>query len=123
MRGARRERRPCARLSLRPRATGAHPSPGFFSQFGEVTRVKVSRNKKTGHSKHFGWVEFKHPSVAKIAAETMDNYLLCGSVLKVKVVPPSELHPSTLKGANKRFVPRASSRLARVQVRAGGRSS
>ena len=87
---------------------------GFFSQFGEVTRVRLSRNKKTGHSKHFAWVEFKHSSVAKIAAEAMDNYLLYGQVLKVKVVAPSALHPDTLKGANTRFVPRVSCRRARA---------
>jgi len=100
-------------------AHAAHASspalrPDFFGQFGEVTRVKVSRNKKSGASKHFGYVEFKHPSVAKIAAETMDNYLLFGKVLKVKVVPPSELHPAALNGANKRFVPRSSARGARA---------
>lgn len=49
---------------------------GFFSQFGEVTRLKLSRNKKTGASKHYAFVEFKFPAVAKIVAETMNNYLM-----------------------------------------------
>ncbi len=71
-------------------------------------------NKQTGRSKHYAWVEFKHPAVAKIAAETMDNYLLYGQVLRVKVVPPSALHPATLRGANARFVPRVSAKKARA---------
>lgn len=49
---------------------------GFFTQFGEVTRLKLSRNKKTGNSKHYAFVEFKYAAVAKIVAETMNNYLM-----------------------------------------------
>lgn len=48
----------------------------FFSQFGIVTRVKLCRSEKTGRSKGYGYVEFLHPEVAKIAAETMNNYLM-----------------------------------------------
>lgn len=48
----------------------------FFKQFGIVTRVKVCRSEKTGRSKSYGYVEFLHPEVAKIAAETMNNYLM-----------------------------------------------
>ena len=33
----------------------------YFGQFGEVTRLRLSRNKKTGKSKHYAYVEFKHP--------------------------------------------------------------
>ena len=51
---------------------------------------------------------------AEGGSEAMDNYLLYGQVLKVKVVPPSALHPDTLKGANTRFVPRVSCRRARA---------
>lgn len=69
---------------------------------------------QTGASKHYAWVEFKHASVAKIAAETMDNYLMFDKVLNVKLVPPSALHPDTFKGANRKFVPHVSSRCARV---------
>lgn len=48
----------------------------YFKQFGKVTNVKVGRSRITGNSKGFGYVEFKHPEVAKIAAETMNNYLM-----------------------------------------------
>ncbi len=46
---------------------------GFFSQFGTVTRVRVSRNPKTGRSRHYGFVEFLEREVAAIAADTMDG--------------------------------------------------
>lgn len=48
----------------------------YFKQFGKVTNVKVCRSNKTGRSKGYGYVEFSHPEVAKIAGETMNNYLM-----------------------------------------------
>jgi nucleolar protein 15 len=73
----------------------------YFGQFGEVLRVKVSRNKKTGKSKHYAFVEFKHAEVASIVAESMDNYLLANHVLKVKLMKPEDVHPETFKGVTK----------------------
>lgn len=70
----------------------------YFGQFGDVLRVKVSRNKKTGKSKHYAFVEFKHAEVAAIVAESMDNYLLGTHVLKVKLMRPEDVHPETFKG-------------------------
>jgi RNA recognition motif-containing protein len=39
---------------------------------------------QTGKSRGYGYIEFKLPEVAKIAAETMNNYLMCGRLLKSK---------------------------------------
>jgi RNA recognition motif-containing protein len=75
----------------------------YFSQFGTINKLRLSRNRKTGHSKHFAFMEFESSHVAKIVAETMDNYLMFGHILKCKYVPPESLHPETFKGANKRF--------------------
>ncbi|KAF9257488.1 RNA-binding domain-containing protein [Marasmius fiardii PR-910] len=87
----------------------------YFSQFGEVTRLRVSRNKKTGKSKHYAFLEFDSSSVAQIVAETMDNYLLMGHILRCKVIPKEEIHPELWVGANRkwRVVPR--DRVARVE--------
>lgn len=58
----------------------------YFAQFGDIARVKLSRNKKTGKSKHYGFIEFENKAVAKIASETMNNYLLYGHLVKCYVV-------------------------------------
>ena len=75
----------------------------YFGQFGDVTRVKVSRNKKTGRSKHYAFVEFKHPEVAAIVAESMNNYLLANQVLKVVLLEPEKVHPQTFEGTGTKF--------------------
>ena len=38
-------------------------SAGFFSQFGDVKNVRMSRSKKTAQSKGYAFLEFKHPEV------------------------------------------------------------
>ncbi|KAJ3416016.1 hypothetical protein HDV05_003613 [Chytridiales sp. JEL 0842] len=76
---------------------------GYFSQFGQVLRLRLSRNKKTGKSKHFAFIEFENEKVAKIVAETMDGYLLFSHILKCKVVPQDKLHPETFVGCDKKF--------------------
>ncbi len=75
----------------------------YFSQFGTISKLRLSRNKKTGHSKHFAFLEFESNEVAKIVAETMDSYLMFGHILRCKYVQPESLHPDVFKGANKRF--------------------
>lgn len=75
----------------------------YFSQFGDITRLRLSRNKRTGASKHFAFIEFSSNEVAKIAAATMDNYLLFGHILKCKYAEPNSLHPDVWNGANKKF--------------------
>lgn len=70
----------------------------YFKQFGDVLRARVSRNKVTGASRHYAFVEFKDKEVAKVAAETMDNYLLLGHLLKVSVIenPKENLFPAKM---------------------------
>ena len=75
----------------------------YFSQFGPINRLRLSRNRKTGKSKHYAFLEFESPAVAKIVANTMDKYLLFGHILKCKVAPVEQLHADLWKGANKRF--------------------
>ncbi|KAH9945213.1 uncharacterized protein BXZ73DRAFT_86744 [Epithele typhae] len=87
----------------------------YFLQFGDITRLRVSRNKKTGKPKHYAFIEFDSSSVAQIVAETMDNYLLMGHILTCKVIPKDQVHPELWVGANRKWraVPR--SRVARVE--------
>lgn len=80
-----------------------HEMRQYFSQFGLITRLRLSRNKKTGASKHFAFVEFDEQSTAEVVAKTMDNYLLFGHILKCQVVPKERVHEDLFKGANRRF--------------------
>lgn len=80
-----------------------HEMRQYFSQFGPISRLRLSRNKRTGASKHFAFVEFAEESTAEVVSKTMDNYLLFGHVLRCKVVPPERVHEDLWKGANKRF--------------------
>ncbi|KIY73917.1 RNA-binding domain-containing protein [Cylindrobasidium torrendii FP15055 ss-10] len=81
---------------------------GYFTQFGDITRLRLSRNKRTGASKHYGFIEFDSASVAQIVAETMDNYLLMSHILRCKIIPKDEVHPELWVGSNRKFrlVPR-----------------
>lgn len=90
-------------LGRLPHGFYEHEIKSYFSQFGEITKYRVSRNPKTGKSKHYAFVEFKSREVADIVAKTMDNYLLFGHILKCKMLVPEQIHENLWKGANKRF--------------------
>ena len=75
----------------------------YFSQFGTIARLRLSRNRTTGRSKHYAFIEFAHASVARVVADTMNNYLMFGHILKCKVIPNEEIHPRLWEGANRRF--------------------
>lgn len=75
----------------------------YFSQFGTISRLRISRNRKTGASKHYAYIEFASSEVADIVARTMDNYLMFGHILKVKVVPKEQIHENLWKGHQGRF--------------------
>ncbi|KAM8706428.1 hypothetical protein ACLKA7_010667 [Drosophila subpalustris] len=62
----------------------------YFKQFGHVTRVRLGRSERTGGSKGFAFVEFAYPEVAKVAADTMDNYLMFQKVVKASYIPPEQ---------------------------------
>ena len=65
----------------------------FFPQFGDVKGVCFPRNKKTGRSKGFMFVLFADEEVAKIAAKTMNNYVMVGKQLKACLVDVKQGSP------------------------------
>lgn len=75
----------------------------YFSQFGTITQLRLSRNRTTGRSKHFAFIEFASAAAARVVADTMNSYLMFGHILRCEVVPPERVHPATFKGANRRF--------------------
>ncbi|KAJ2746022.1 nucleolar protein [Coemansia sp. BCRC 34301] len=78
---------------------------GYFKQFGTIKRLRLSRNPSTGRSRHFAFIEFAHHEVAKIVAETMNNYLMFERLLKCFVVPEDKVHPQLFANRNARLVP------------------
>ncbi|KAF5095601.1 hypothetical protein D0Z00_003078 [Geotrichum galactomycetum] len=75
----------------------------YFGQFGDILHLRLSRNKKTGASKHYAFIEFVDADVARVVSETMDNYLLFGHILKVKLVPTEDVRDDLFVGANRKF--------------------
>ncbi|XP_041459023.1 MKI67 FHA domain-interacting nucleolar phosphoprotein-like [Lytechinus variegatus] len=75
----------------------------FFSQFGNIKRLRLSRSKKSGRSKGYAYIEFEYDEVAKVVTETMHNYLMYQKLLKCFYVPKDKLHPDTFKGCFHHF--------------------
>ncbi|RFU75013.1 ribosomal biogenesis gar2 [Trichoderma arundinaceum] len=88
----------------------------YLSQFGPISRLRLSRNKKTGASKHFAFVEFAEASTAEIVSKTMDNYLLFGHILKCKILAKEQVHDDLFKGANRRFKKVPWNKMAGIQL-------
>jgi len=63
----------------------------YFSQFGDILHLRLARNRKTGRSRHYAFIEFASRAVAEIVAKTMDKYLLFGHILQVRTVPPEQV--------------------------------
>lgn len=80
-----------------------HEMREYFKQFGTILKLRLSRNRRTGQSKHIAWIQFESASVADIVARTMDNYLLFNHILKVKLIPDEQVPADLFKGANRRF--------------------
>lgn len=86
----------------------------YFKQFGRVLRIRLSRSKKTGNYRGYGFIEFENENVAKIAADTMNNYLMFNKLIKCKVIPKNQLHKLTFKNCNHEFVPAVKSHFRRA---------
>ncbi|XP_027201583.2 uncharacterized protein LOC113795585 [Dermatophagoides pteronyssinus] len=76
----------------------------YFSQFGEVTRLKIMRSRKTGKPKNYGFIEFRFEDVAEIAAQTMDNYLMFDRIVKCRMLPLEKVNANIFKNWNRPFV-------------------
>ncbi|EHB09728.1 MKI67 FHA domain-interacting nucleolar phosphoprotein [Heterocephalus glaber] len=70
----------------------------YFSQFGNITRFRLSRSKRTGNSRGYAFVEFASEDVAKIEAEMTHNYLFGERLLVCHFMPPEKVHKDLFKG-------------------------
>lgn len=87
----------------------------YLTQFGDVLRLRLSRNKRTGASKHYAFVEFADADVARIVRETMDGYLIDGRLMQVRDVPAEKVHPTLWVGAGASWRKVPKDRVARMQ--------
>ena len=55
-----------------------------FAAFGQVNSVKIVRDRDTGRSKGYGFVEMENEDEAKRAIESLDNSSLDGREIVVK---------------------------------------
>ncbi|KAJ6224848.1 hypothetical protein RDWZM_003393 [Blomia tropicalis] len=76
---------------------------GYFSQFGRVTRLKIARSAKTGNPKGYGFIEFEFEDVAKIAAETMNNYLMFDHIVKCNLLPKEKVPKNLFRNWNRPY--------------------
>lgn len=75
---------------------------GFFSQFGTLRRVKLSRSKRTGNPRGYAFLEFADADVAAIVAEAMSGYFLMKRRLVCHVVSKDKIHPELFDGMKNR---------------------
>ena len=76
---------------------------GFFGQFGEIARIRLARNRKTGKSKHYAFLQFTEAAVAEIVVSTMHNYRLFDHTLQCSLIPTENVHEKMFQGCNKPF--------------------
>lgn len=59
-----------------------------FAQYGQVTSAKVVRDKETGRSKGFGFVEMPNDNEASAAIDALNEKELDGRIIAVKPANP-----------------------------------
>jgi nucleolar protein 15 len=68
----------------------------YFSQFGNVSRLKLIRSKKTGGSRGYAYIEFEDEDVARIASETMHGYLMFRALIKSRLMDRNKIDTDKL---------------------------
>jgi len=63
----------------------------LFSDYGHVTSVKIIRDKKTGRSKGYGFVELEGVDCAQRAVEELHRYEVLNRKLVVSIAKQSQM--------------------------------
>ena len=61
-----------------------------FSEFGEVVSVTIIRDRESGRSRGFGFVEFSTENAAKAAIDGMNGMEVNGRFLRVNIAHKRE---------------------------------
>lgn len=62
----------------------------FFAEYGEVTSAKVIKDKFTGRSRGFGFVEMSNDEMGQKAITELDGAVVEGRTISVTVAKPKE---------------------------------
>lgn len=62
----------------------------LFAQFGEVTSVKLIKDRETGRAKGFGFIEMADDAEGAAAVEQLDGAMVQGRNIKVNEAKPRE---------------------------------
>ena len=73
-----------------------------FSEYGRVVRATIIRDRDTGQSKGFGFVEMENQADGERAIEALDGYRLMGRLLKVNPARPPERRREPHRNRNRR---------------------
>ncbi|XP_069682404.1 MKI67 FHA domain-interacting nucleolar phosphoprotein-like [Periplaneta americana] len=83
-----------------PRGFQEEEMSSYFNQFGRVTRLNLVRSQKTGNPRGYAFIEFLYSEVAQVVAETMNNYLMCGRLLKAEYIPGDSVGRGMFRNTN-----------------------
>ena len=75
----------------------------YFSQFGNITRIICPKSSKTGRSVGYAFIEFEEEETARIAAKTMNNYILFEKILKCSFVEDKKKYDRIFLKWKKKF--------------------
>jgi len=73
----------------------------YFNQFGGIKRVSLGRSIKNGNPKGYAHLQFYDEDVAKIAVDSMNNYIMFRKSLKAELVDEEKVHPGIFGGPNR----------------------
>jgi RNA recognition motif-containing protein len=73
-----------------PYSTNDDSLKNLFESFGEVTSSKVIKDKQTGRSKGFGFIEMADSNAANDAIKGLDGSDFGGRKIKVNIAKPKQ---------------------------------
>ena len=72
-----------------------------FAQFGEVSSVSIVKDRETGRSRGFGFVEMPHDDEGKSAIENLNLQRIAGRAVTVNEARPREERSSGGRGGRR----------------------
>ena len=70
----------------------------FLGQYGKIRRLRLSRCKKSGKSKGYGFAQFDDPAVAPAVVEELNGMHITGKTLRCDMMEQSKVHKNIWKG-------------------------